>query len=60
MVNVKDMVEELVAKHYNNIEIQDILKSRSIIVDSSFVTKVRDDMYAPNSWSYNDPRWDTL
>jgi hypothetical protein len=60
MVNVKDMVEELVAKHYNNIEIQNILKSRSIDVDTNFVTKVRDDMYAPNSWSYNDPRWDSL
>lgn len=54
------MIEELVAKHYNTIEIQNILESRSIIVCANFIAKVRDDMYAPISWSYDDPRWDSL
>lgn len=58
MCTLKTQIEELVAEHYNDFEIQNILKSRSVVVGMNIIRKVRDDMFAPLSWAYDDPRWD--
>lgn len=55
---VKRKIEDLLAEHYSDVEIQNILRKKSIDVGLSYIMKVRNDAMEPLSWKYNDPRWD--
>lgn len=58
--SVRSQVEELISEHYNDVEIQSIMKKRSIAIGINYINKIRDDMFTPLNWRYDDPRWDNI
>lgn len=48
--SVRRQIEMLISEHYNDVEIQNILKERAIVTGIGFIRKVRDDVTYPSMW----------
>lgn len=52
-LHLRDLIEELVGDHYSDVEIQNLLKRKSIVAGIAYIKKVRDDMYSPMGSEYD-------